>query len=344
MTDRDRVYERFQLIANGPALFNALVTATDLDIFGYLSAHPDAEFTELQEFTGLEAHKLRVLLLGLCATELVTRNGDRYANHPVAEELLAPETADSWRHTLRSWHRLYYPAFYRMTQALQAGTNATLSAHDGDEPTLYERLAHDAELEKIFHDAMAAFTLRTMAGLLDGPGWASARHLLDVGGGNGTNAQHLARRHPDLRVTVLDLPSVVGLARESLPEDLAGRVEFLAGDMFELPFPQGPNTVLFSHLLDTVSEAQARELIGKAYTMLPPGGRIVIYGFMADDDERGGVIAARLSLYLNVLATGRGMAWPARDCADWLRHAGCADVTVTPDLPYEHALVVGTKP
>jgi hypothetical protein len=341
--ESDPVYDRFQLIANGPALFNAVVTALDLNIFDYLSHHPGASFEDIQELTGIGQHKLRILLLGLCASELVQKNGDGYSNHPVAESLLAADGPESWRHILISWQRLYYPAFYHMTAALRSGQNDCLSAHAGAEPTLYQRLAHEPELQGIFHSAMAAFTLQTMSGLIDNPEFGSVRHLFDVAGGNGTTAVNFVTRYPKARVTVFDLPSVIDLARDSLPADLAGQIELRPGDMFADEFPAGADSVLFSHVLDTVSEERARVLLAKGLDLIPSGGKVFIYGFNADDDENGGVLAARLSLYLNILATGEGMAWPVKDFTTWLTELGCTSVRSYPGLPFEHGLVVGVK-
>ncbi|WP_030437895.1 methyltransferase [Actinoplanes subtropicus] len=344
LRESDDVYRRFQLIVNGPALFNAVVTGVELGVFDFLSGRGTATAAELVEFTGMEPHKLRVLMLGLTASGLATKTAGAYANHPVAERLLAATGPESWRHILRSWKTLYYPAFHQMTTALTAGTNSGIDAHEGTEGTLYERLAHDAELAEIFHSAMSAFTLQTMPGLLDNLDVAATRHLLDVGAGAGTNCTHLLRAHEHLTATLLDLPNVIDMAKTRLPADLTGRVEFCSSDMLADPFPAGPDHVLFSHVLDTVSAEQAMALVTKAFEVLPSGGRISVYGFSAADDERGGPLAARLSLYLNILATGRGMAWPVPEIAAWLRRAGCERVEAVGDLPFEHALVAGTKP
>jgi len=344
LRESDDVYRRFQLIVNGPALFNAVVTGVELGLFDFLSGRGRATAAQLAEFAGMEPHKLRVLLLGLTASGLVEKTPGGYANHPVAERLLAATGPESWRHILRSWKTLYYPAFYHMTTALTAGTNCGIQAHEGTEGTLYERLAHDAELAEIFHSAMSAFTLQTMPGLLAHLDVATTRHLLDVGAGAGTNCAHLLGAHESLTATLLDLPNVIDMAKTRLPDDLTDRVEFCSSDMLADPFPAGADHVLFSHVLDTVSAEQAMSLVTKAFDVLPPGGRISVYGFSAADDERGGPLAARLSLYLNILATGRGMAWPVAEIAGWLRQAGCTAVESVGGLPYEHALVVGTRP
>jgi hypothetical protein len=343
LAESDPIYDRFLLLANSPALFNAIVTGLELDIFGYLSSHSGASFEEIREHVGIEQHKLRILLLGLCASGLVQKDGTCYRNHKVAESLLAADGPESWRHILISWQRLYYPAFYHMTSALRSGTNDGIAAHAGAEPTIYQRLAHEPDLHDVFHTAMAAFTLQTISGLVDNPEFGSVRHLLDVAGGSGTTAANFIARYPEARVTVFDLPSVIQLARDSLPADAAHRIELQPGDMFADPFPTGPDSVLFSHVLDTVSAERAQLLLAKAFELLPSGGKLFIYGFNAPDDEDSGVLAARLSLYLNILATGEGMAWPMKDLIDWVTALGCTSVRSFANLQYEHGLVVGTK-
>lgn len=68
-----------------------------------------------------------------------------------------------------------------------------------------------------------------------------------------------------------------------------------------------------------------------------------ICGYHVSDDETEGLYSARLSLYLNVLASGQGMAYPARDYRDWLRRTGFSRVSITRGLAYEHGLTTGVK-
>jgi SAM-dependent methyltransferase len=340
--DVDRTYERFQLIVNGPALFNAIVTGLELDVFRHLSEHPGCELGELRQLVGIPRHKLRVLLHALCATELVERRDGGYANGPVAESLLATDGPDSWRHILLGWQKIYYPGFAHMTSALRSGTNTALADYPGAEPTLYQRLANDPEREAILHASMGAFTLQSMSGLLDNADLSATRHLLDVGGGDGTTAAQLATRWPETRITIFDMPSVTQLAERTVASN-ADRVALHPGDLFEDPFPTDVDGVLFSHVLEVFSEEQILTLLGKAFEALAAGGRIFVYGFNADDEERRGLLSARLSLYLNVLASGQGMAYPAADYERWLRRVGCTTVESFTDLAYEHGLVVGGK-
>jgi hypothetical protein len=335
----DPVYERFQLIANGPALFSAIVTGLDLGIFAWLSQHPGSGPEQIESAAGLPAHQCRVLMHALCATGLLVRRNGGYHNTRVADELLAPDGPDSWRHILAGWQQIYYPAFPHLTAAMRAGTNTALAAHPGTEATLYQRLSHDPALEAVLHRSMAAFTLQCLPGLLDNPELATVRHLLDVGGGDGTTARAFAQRHPAAEVTIFDMPSVTRLAQETTEDG----IRLHAGDMFADPLPAGADAILFSHVLEVFSGEQILSLLRKAYEALPAGGRLFVYGFHASDDEDAGVLAARLSLYLNVLATGTGMTYPVGDYERWARLAGFGSVKSFTGLPYEHGLIVATK-
>jgi nitroreductase/ubiquinone/menaquinone biosynthesis C-methylase UbiE len=336
-------YQRFQLIANGPALFNAVVAACEFDLFGYIDEHPGADFQAIHEHAGIPGHKLRVLLLCLCAADLMTRRDGGYENTPIARELLAGRGPESWRHIFLSRHRTDYAGLAYAGSALRSGTNTGLVVHPGEGPTLYHRLAGDPEVEAILHASIAAFTHQTVPALLDHPELATVRHLLDVGGGSGTVVAGFLERYPEAEATVFDLPSVVGLAHEKLAPELRDRAHFRGGDLFEDAFPAGADAIVMSHLLDVFDEKPILALLGKAYAALEPGGRLFVYSFNTSDDETGGVLAAQLSLYLNVLATGEGMAYPAKDYEAWLRQVGFGDVRHYPDLPLEHGLLVATK-
>ncbi|KWV31880.1 methyltransferase [Micromonospora rifamycinica] len=340
--DGDPVYERFQFLMNAPALFNAVATSVELGIFHFLADRAEATFDQIHQHTALPLHQLRVLLQAVCSTGLLTRRDGRYANSAVAQDLLASDDEDSWAHIIVGWKEVYYPAFGQMTTALRAGTNTALDAYPGDEPTLYQRLSRNPDLEAVFHRAMSAFTLRSVDALVERPEFAEVRHLLDVGGGDGTTSIRLAARHPQLKSTIFDIPSVSRIA-DGKTTALADRVDLLSGNMFTDNFPLGPDAVLFSHVLEIFSAEQILAMLQKAYDVLPVGGRVFLYGYNVSDDETSGIFSARLGLYFNVLASGQGMAYPAADYERWLSRVGFRDVTTVRGLPFEHGLSMGTR-
>ncbi|MGW6285397.1 methyltransferase [Streptomyces sp. NPDC055107] len=339
----NRVQERFDLIVNGPALFNAVVAGLELGVFRYVSAHPGADAAQIGDALGLPAHQLRVLLFSLCGSELLCRKADGYVNSGFAEENLTDEDESSWTSILLGWQKIYYPAFAESTEALRTGTNTALARYTGSSASLYQRLGDHPGLQRVLHRSMTAFTLRTMPGLVDHLDLAGVEHVLDVGGGDGITARRLAESNPDVRFTVFDTPSVAEIGRERAPEGVTGRISHVGGDIFTGAFPRPVDCVLFSHCLEVFDADEIRTLLTKAFDALPVDGRVAVYGFNAADDEQRGVYGARLALYLNVLATGQGMAYPAEDYERWLVQAGFVDVRTRSGLPFEHGLTTGVK-
>lgn len=334
-------FDRFSLIVNGPALFNAIVTGVELDLFAHLETHPGAELSGLAEHTGVSPEKLRVLMFSLSSTGLVRPSDGGWSNTDLATEFLAHNGPDSWGHILRGWHSLYYPAFGQLTAALRSDRNAALDAYSGEEASLYARLQHSPELECILHRAMSAFTLQSMSGLIDNADLSGIRNLLDIGGGDGTTALILAHRWPDLQITIVDLPSVAARAAELSAHE---RITVAGADIFETELPAPADVVLFSHFLEVFSGQEIVTLLSKAFYALRGGGQALIYGFNASPGETDGIYSARLALYLTALATGKGMTYPASDYEGWLRDSGFERVDTIKGLPYEHGLTVGWKP
>lgn len=95
--------------------------------------------------------------------------------------------------------------------------------------SLWESVRADAGFRAGFFDSMDADSRLVMHAVLrDSPAvFRGVASLVDVGGGRGTAA---AAAFPHIQCTVMDLPHVVA---EAPAPDAAGRLSFVAGDMFE---------------------------------------------------------------------------------------------------------------
>lgn len=104
------------------------------------------------------------------------------------------------------------------------------------------------------------------------------KHLLDIGGGNGTMACALAEKYPHLRVTLYNLPVAIKLARQTIQlASLENRVQVVEGDFFkDKTFPRGADLILFSRVLCDWSSETAERLLKMAYEALNPGGQVAI--------------------------------------------------------------------
>ena len=331
------------LIAGGHSAFQLLWAGVKLGLFAALSKNPGLTKNEIAEKIGIQAQPARILLTGLTALKLLVKEKDRYRNPAIVEELLVPGSPQNLSEIL-GWQALIaYPGQVDFVESLRKNTNVGLRRFPGDEGNLYQRLSHDPALEKVFHDAMSALSRSANAILAKAVDFSGITHLVDAGGGDGTNAISLARAHPHLRITVFDAPSVCRMAQSNFEKSgLTEQLGVHAGDLFSTPFPAGIDGILLAHMMTIWSLEKDTALLTRVYDALRPGGKVIIFNMMGNDDEDGPLTTALGSPYFLSIATGEGMLYSWREYEDCLRKAGFRQ-TERLVLPRDHGVLVGIK-
>ncbi|MEF8754673.1 MAG: methyltransferase [Accumulibacter sp.] len=345
MSDNKEIdMEGFVLVAQGHAAFQLLWAGVKLGVFDMLSRAPASTAEKLGSSLKLQPYPCRVLLTGLCSLGLIVKNENCFRNSAVAEKLLVSEKPESMAPVLGWQAHIVYPGLQDFLESLRAGTNLGLSRFPGHGETLYERLVSHPELEQIFQDAMSALSVQANRLIVDAYDFGRFSHVVDAGGGDGTNAIALARRYPDLRVTVYDSESVCQIAAEKIAAaGLSERVFTWVGNFLLDPFPPGVDSILFSHILTIWSMARNLELLRKCWQALPAAGAVVLFNMMGNDSDTGPVGTALGSPYFLAIATGEGMLHAWKDYEQAMLAAGFSNITRVDDLPLNHGLLVAHK-
>jgi SAM-dependent methyltransferase len=240
-------------------------------------------------------------------------------------------------------HHGMYKAMPHFYESLKENKNMGLQEFAGNEPTFYQRLSHDSELEKIFQDAMQALSVQTNQLLARFVDLSAASYVVDVGGGDGTNLIALATRFPHIRGAVFDLPSVCQIAKENIGRHgLSDRIDVIPGNCFNDAFPKGADCFLFSHFFTIWSKEKDNYLLQKAHEALAPGGKVMVFNMMQDDNGTGPLSAAVGSPYFLTLATGEGMLYTWNEYEQWMKQSGFKTVSRTV-LPRDHGIIQGVK-
>lgn len=333
-----------ELIALGHVAFQLFWAGIELGLYELLSHNPGLTEAEIQERLGLQERPTRILVVGLLSLGIVEREGEAFRNSPIVEEYLV-EGKPGYIAPVFGWQaHIVYPALVDFVAALRENRHVGLRHFPGSGDTLYERLASDPAMEKVFQDSMSALTRHTNPGMLNAYDFGQCKHVLDVGGGDGTNAISLAKTFPPLRVTLFDMPSVGEIARKNIHEEgLDDRIDVHVGNFLTDPFPEHVDAVIFNHILVIWSEQRNRELLRKSYEALPPGGTVFIYSMICQDDDMGPLSAAFGSTYFLTMASGEGMLYRWKDYEAWLKDAGFSRVERIEGLPLHHGLVIGIK-
>lgn len=311
-------------LMNGYIYSITLATACELDLFTWLSKNPGAMIEQIAEALSLSHHAARVLLLSCCAAELIERAPDSggYRNSELAEQVLVSDSPLSMLSFIQFNQKVQLRGCFNLTKALRENYNAGLDEFPGTGNTLYMRLKAYPEMEKIFQEGMGEYT-RLSPQIMTIPELAGVKHLLDVGGGDGTNAIRLCQQYPFLKVTILELPSVCTLGQQVIKrEGMDSRIKYISADMFKEPWPDDCDGILMSHLVEIQPLDKVSFLYRKAYNTLPQNGLLFIWTLMTDDLETGGLQSAKAAIYLFTVASGEGMPWPAIEHLRLLQDAG----------------------
>jgi O-methyltransferase domain/Dimerisation domain len=225
----------------------AMLAGMQLDLFTPLTGGPMTA-TALADVIGVNAARLRPLLYALVHAELLTVDGDRFANTPEADLYLVRGRAAY----MGSTHELYsdlWGAALSAAQSIRAG--APQRKHD------FAAMS-DEELAAFFR-GLHAGALATGRQLATTFGFERFRHLLDVGGGSGGVAIALCQSCPDLEAAVVELPRVARIAQSIVKEaKLAGRVQVQVADILER-VPDGRfDVAVLRFLIQVLAPAQAR--------------------------------------------------------------------------------------
>jgi O-methyltransferase domain/Dimerisation domain len=314
-----------------------LLTATELGLFADLAAHGAATAAQLGSRLNLAERGLRDFLDALVVLGLLRRTADRYDLTDTAGRHLVPGRPAYLGGFLDRANRVLYPAWGHLTEALRTGEPQVPSAADGE----FERMLAQPHQQAQYLKMMDAVNSQLAPLLAEAVDWSRFRRLVDVGGARGNLAAHLVYAHPHLRATVFDLPVMAGaLVAHMATVRPPTPVDFVGGNFFVDPLPPG-DVLVIGHVLHNWSPEERQLLVKKAFAAVRPGGALMVYDAMLDDEPTD---LARLVVSLNMLLVTRGGSeYPASECQRWLTDAGFVDVRAQP-LGGADTLVTGTRP
>lgn len=337
--------ERLILIAGGHTAFQLLWAGIELGLYDKLSARPGQTLDELAKSLGVARQPARILLIGLTALGILKLENNQYCNAPLIEERMVSGKPGNAASILGWQASIVYPGMMDFVVSLKENRNAGLERFPGTGSTLYERLTHDKHLEKIFQDSMSGLSKQAnqfLPGVVD---FSRFKHVVDAGGGDGTNAMAIARAYPSVKTSVFDSVSVCNHARQNIARaGMSDRVGTWVGNFFDTPFPPDADCIVYCHILTIWSMDKNRALLKRTYDALPEGGAVVIFNMMGGDDDCGPLSTALGSPYFLAIATGEGMLHPWNDYETVLKEAGFTKtLRLDKGLPIDHGVLVGTK-
>jgi SAM-dependent methyltransferase len=307
-----------------------LLTAVELRLFTVLHEKGPSTTEEIRTELGLHGRGLSDFLNVLAALGALERaDGGRYRNAPGPDAYLVQGKQAYVGGFLERANRNLYPAWGRLAEGLRTGEQQSGSHFD--------EVTQNPHILRQFAGMMDGLTNVVGPELAQKYDWSGHSSVLDVGGCRGNLCSLIVKAHPHLTGHVFDLPAMAPLFDEKVAEHgLTGKVSFTGGSFFEDPLPKA-DVVVMGHVLHDWNREQRAYLVNKAYEAVNPGGTLLIYDRMLED-EPDHIENLVISLDM-LLVTDGGEEYPISEITAVAEKAGFVSVEPGPFSDYDTLVV-----
>ena len=311
----------------------ALKAAIQLDIFTKIGEGADQP-AAIAAKIGAAERGVRILCDYVTILGFLKKENGRYTLTPEAAMFLdkrSPACMGSMADFIAD--EVHYRNFALLAEAVRKGGTAS---QQGDHTEAHE------ELWVKFAESMAPMTLPAsmfICKLIDAPA-GKAMNVLDIAAGHGMYGITVAGQNPNARVTAVDWPAVLEVARKNAEKaGVAARYSTRPGSAFEGDLGQGYDYVLLTNILHHFDQPNCEKLLRRVHTALKPGGKAVILEFVPNEDRVTPPTAAAFSLVM-LAGTDSGDAYTFAEYEKMLRNSGFARASLhpMPDMPQQVVL------
>lgn len=315
-----------------------LLSAIEIGLFTELAKGPQ-EYSALCGKMRLHARSARDFLDTLVALQFLRREGDTYSNAPDTDLFLDRNKPSYIGGMLEMANERLYRFWGNLTEALRTGVQQNESKEGGE--SLFAALYSDPARLKSFLTAMSGLSRGANCAIAKKVPWSKYKSYADVGTAQGDLAVQVALANPHLEGIGFDLPEVQQVFEEyAQANGLDGRLRFQPGDFFTQELPN-VDVITMGHILHDWNEEEKKMLVAKAFRALNPGGALVVYDAVIDDERSKNAFGLMMSLNM-LIETPGGFDYTGAQCAAWMKEAGFRDVHVEP-LVGPDSMVVAYK-
>ncbi len=337
-----------QRLAFAPLMFQACRALRDLGVLEKLARARERGLTarEAVEQTGVTPYAAALLLeaglaSGLCESANTHEQEPRFTITPVGVYWLRdPLTLANAEFN----HHVCYRGAFNLREALLEGRPAGLPAIDSTgAKTVYEALRTLPDtVKKAWFEFDHFYSDGVFEECLPRVLTPGTKHVVDIGANTGRFTQLLLRRDEQVKVTLVDLPGQLAVAKEALTAH-AQRTTFAPTNLLEAgaPLPKGGDAYWLSQFLDCFGEEEIVSILTRVREAMRPESRVFIletfWDLQRHDAARFCVIGT--SLYFACIANGNSRMYHSRVMTALAAKAGLEVVELVPHLGVSHSLM-----
>lgn len=316
--------EKAQWIAFAPVVFQVTKVMRDTGILKAVLEEPGLTQNDIVERLSLPRYGVRVLMEGALGIGLLTERERKYYATKLATFIL---NDDLTRVNMDFIHDVCYQGLFSLEDSIRKEKPEGLKVF-GEWPTIYEGLSKlPPKVQKSWFAFDHFYSDYAFPDVLPRVFENKPRNLLDIGGNTGKWALQCVEFDPDVKVTIMDLPGQVDMARRTINEKgFADRVDFFETNLLDetLPFPTGFDAIWMSQFLDCFSDEQIKSILRRCRQALSPEGCVyILEPFWNRQRFQASAFALQqTSIYFTTMANGNSQMYHSETFIACVKDAG----------------------
>jgi 2-polyprenyl-3-methyl-5-hydroxy-6-metoxy-1,4-benzoquinol methylase len=310
----------FYQIRNGTRAAAAMLAGMKLDLFTPLKDGP-LNTERLASKIGAYPEKLGPLLYALVDADLLIEKQGEFYNTPETGEFLV-RGKDRY---LGDAHKIWYSNLF-------ASLKSAETIRTGVPQAKYDWANMPKGELKALMEGMGIQDIAFANWLSAKYDFSQYRTLLDAGCGSGTLAITMTKIHSNLTATVIDLPQVTPITKQTVIDaDASDRVTVVSADLTCDSIQGTYDVAILSSIIQTLSAEEARQVINNVGKVVNPGGWLYIFGSgMLENSRLSPKAAVNMNLvFINTYNSGQ--SYTEDEHQAWLKEAGFENFTFNYD-------------
>ncbi len=338
-----------QKIAFGPIMFQAACALYDLGILKSIAENRIDGIDEkgLADKLNLSEYGVTVLIEAGMAMRMIFKEEGELILTKLGHTMLSDEMTD----VNMKWgqHVTYQPARF-LKESIEKAEPAGLHIF-GNWPTIYPGISKlPGKSKTSWFEFDHYYSDEAFPELMEIVFRNRPKTIFDVGGNTGKFSVKCAEHHPEVKITLVDLPEQVAIANENIKEHgLQNRIGFHAMNVLDpdanFPTP-GPDIIWMSQFLDCFSKDQIVSILKKATKVMKPSSRLYILEILWDKQRYEGSAYSVIgtSLYFTCLANGNSKMYHSKEMESVISKAGLEIEEHVYDIAKCHTLLICKLP